>query len=223
MKKALILGAMLLSIGATSAFANSVTLTFTGLQNLEPIDNYYDGGAGGDGSTGGTNYGVSFSSDSLALISKTAGGTGFLSNVPPPATTTAAFFLSGAGDTMDVAAGFSTGFSFYYASVSMPGSVSVYSGLNGTGTLLDTLSLAANGTGCDTSGLAFDCWTNTGVAFAGTAESVIFSGAADGIGFADITLGAPLVPSATPEPSSLVLLGTGALGIAGAIRRKLKA
>jgi hypothetical protein len=28
-------------------------------------------------------------------------------------------------------------------------------------------------------------------------------------------------PSATPEPSSLMLLGTGVLGLAGAMRRKL--
>jgi hypothetical protein len=124
---------------------------------------------------------------------------------------------------MDVAAGFSTGFSFYYAAANTPGSVSVYSGLDGTGTLLDTINLPVNGSGCDSTGQAYDCWTNTGVAFAGTAESVVFGGAANYIGFADVTLGASSVPSAVPEPGSIVLLGSGLVGLAGVVRSKLRA
>jgi hypothetical protein len=222
-RNAVLMSLFALTLGVGPAFASSVTLTFTGLKNLEPIDTYYDGGAGGSGTTGGPNYGISFTSDSLALISEQNGGTGNFSNVPPPASTTIAFFTTGVGDTMDVAAGFTTGFSFYYAAANVPGSVSVYSGLDGTGTLLDTLTLARNGSGCDSSGLGFDCWTETGVAFSGTAKSVVFGGSADQIGFADVTLGASSVPSATPEPSSLVLLGSGVLGLAGAIRRRVLA
>jgi len=43
---------------------------------------------------------------------------------------------------MDVAAGFTTGFSFYYSSADA-GSVDVYSGLDGTGTLLASVPLVA--------------------------------------------------------------------------------
>ena len=215
MKKLLVVLTVFLAMGAARAYADTVTLTFTGVGNDVPIGNYYNGGAGG-------NLGIAFSSNSLAIVSEEAGGSGNFSNVPPPATNTIAFFLNGVGDTMDVAAGFTTGFSFYY-SATEAGSVQVWSGLDGTGTLLDTIALTANTSAdrCDSSGLTYDCWTNIGAAFSGTAESVIFSGAANYIGFADITLGAASVPTATPEPSSLVLLGSGLVGLAGAVRRKL--
>jgi hypothetical protein len=63
---------------------------------------------------------------------------------------------------------------------------------------------------------------NTGGSFIGTAESVDFSGTANQIGFANVTIGAASVPTgATPEPGSLVLMGSGLLGLAGAVRRKL--
>lgn len=203
---------------AIGAHANVITLTFTGLADQEPIDNYYNGGLGGFGSGPGPNYGIVFSSDSLAIISVLDGGTGNFSNVPPPATDTIAFFLNGVGDLMDVAAGFTTGFSFYYAAAAgIGGSVDVYSGLDGTGTDLAHLDLPPNGSFCGVE--AYSCWSEVGVSFPGAAESVVFSGSANYIGFADITLGSSQVN--TPEPGSLLLLGSGVLGLAGVMRRKL--
>lgn len=199
----LALGAMAMMAGVASA--NVITLTFEGLQDEEPILNYYNGGTGGFGSGPGPNYGIAFSSDSLALISYTAGGSGNFTNAPSG--DTIAFFLSGAGDTMNVAAGFTTGFSFYYAAA-YDGSVSVYSGPDGTGTLLANLALPATPN-------PYTQWVPIGVSFAGTAESVIFSGAANYIGFDDITLGASLPPGATPEPSACLIALVGGLGFAG--------
>jgi hypothetical protein len=213
MKKMSAVLTVLLAIASARAYAASVTLTFTGLGNDTPIGNFYNGGAGG-------NLGISFGPDALAIISDQVGGSGNFSNVPPPSTNTIAFFLNGAGDVMNVAAGFTTGFAFSYAAAFDPGVVTVWSGLNDTGTLLETINLPVTGDLCDGK-TDFSCWVNTGGSFVGTAESVDFSGTANQIGFANITIGAASVPTATPEPGSLVLMGTGLLGFAGVVRRKL--
>jgi hypothetical protein len=179
------------------------------LQNLEPVDNYYNGGLGGFGSGPGPNYGITFTPDSLAIISGAAGGTGNFSG--SPTMPTIAFFLSGAGDTMDVPAGFSTGFSFYYSAVVYPGVVNVYDGLDGTGNLLASLDLPVTPSGGSpecTYG-AYCPWVPIGVSFGGVAESVVFTGTANYIGFDNITLGASIPTPGVPEPSSLALLGGG--------------
>jgi hypothetical protein len=202
------------SLGLSTASQASITLTFEGLQNLEPIGNYYDGGLGGFGSGPGPNYGITFGPDSLAVIDSSSGGSGNTGN--DPSGHTVAFFLSGPGDVMDVAGGFTTGFSFYYAA-GQPGSVSVYSGLDGTGTLLATLSLST------TSNVYYD-WASSGVSFGGTAESAIFSGTANFIAFDNITLGSA-TPGGAPEPSTwaMMLLGFAGLGFAGYRRARTSA
>jgi len=58
------------------------------------------------------------------------------------------------------------------------------------------------------------------VAFSGTAMSVNFSATANHIGFDDVTLGSS---TPVPEPGTLVMFGSGALGLAGLLRRKLLA
>jgi hypothetical protein len=215
MKKALVVLSMLLALGAAKSYADPVTLTFAGIGNMNPIGDYYNGGAGG-------NLGISFGSDALAIVSQLDGGTGDFSNTPSPSANTAAFFLTGTGDVMNVAAGFTTGFAFSYAAVNVPGTVTVWSGLNDTGTLLETINLPVTGDNCDGQ-TDFSCWVNTGGSFAGVAESADFSGTANQIVFTNITIGAADVPSAVPEPGSLVLFGSGLLGLVGAVRRKLMA
>jgi hypothetical protein len=198
----------------------AIVLNFTGLLSFEPIDNFYDGGLGGDGSGPGPNYGITFGSDSLALISDASGGGGNFANAPGG--NEIAFFLSGPGDVMNVAAGFSTGFSFAYSGVA--GSVSVFTGPNGTGAMLTSIALATNSqaNGCTTQ--PFCDWTPVGVAFTGVAESVVFSGAANRIGFSEITLGSATAGAPTPsspEPASIALLGSGLLGLSR-LKKKLR-
>jgi hypothetical protein len=206
------------------ASAGSVTLNMQGLQSDEAINTYFNGGFGGNGSGPGPSDGIVFSSNSLALISRLQGGSGnFQSN---PSGGPIAFFESGTADTMDVAAGFTTGFSFYYSSADI-GSVDVYSGLDGTGTLLASVPLVAQyDVGCSADASTSWCnWSAVGVTFSGTAESVNFGGAVGEVAFDSITLGASDPgtsgqSSVTPEPSSLVLFGSGLLGLVGAVRRK---
>jgi hypothetical protein len=208
---------------AVPSCASTIVLTFEGLKTSEPIMNFYDGGWGGLGSGPGPNEGITFSADSLAVISSTASGGGnFYGN---PSGNTVAFFLTGSGDTMNGAAGFTTGFSFYYSSPFNSGVVGVYSGLNGTGTLLATLALpptpqGRGAAGCD-SNHDYCPWVPFGVSFAGTAKSVLFDGTVDRIGFDNITLGS-VVPQSAPEPaaSRYLLLGLAAVSLTLWARQK---
>ena len=187
---------------SSAALAVPVTLTFEGLGDNEAVGNYYNGGAGG-------NYGISFGVDSLALIANSAGGSGNFSNAPSGHTVM--YFLSGPGDVMNVAAGFDTGFSFYYADqVGFTGSVSVYSGLDGTGSLLASLDLPSTPN-------PYTVFVPVGVSFLGTAQSVVFSGAADFIAFDNVTLGAS-IPGNAPEPASWAMM-LGGFGVVGGVMR----
>jgi hypothetical protein len=209
---------LLKTLLATAAFAAVlpasaavVVLDFEGVGNLNAVGNFYNGGAG-------TNYGVQFSQATLALVDADSGGSGNFANEPSP--DTIMFFLDANNAILDVAAGFTTGFSFFYSS-STAASVNVYDGLGGTGNLIGTLNLTAQGfdncAGDPTGG--FCNWTAVGVAFSGTAKSIDFGGTANQTGFDNITFGSstPVVPE--PETYALMLAGLGVLGYV-ARRRK---
>ena len=115
-----------------SIAGGGVVLTFEGLQNFESVNGYYNGGTGGSGSGPGPNYGITFTASSLAIIDADAGGTGNFGGEPSPST--GLFFLEGTA-VMNVPAGFTTGFSFFYSAIGSPGVVNVYDGPNATGNL----------------------------------------------------------------------------------------
>jgi len=203
---------------AISAQAAPVVLTFEGVTNEASVNNFYNGGTDSAGASG-VNYGINFSSTTLGLVDSDAGGTGNFAN--EPSASTIVYFETGGAATMKVAAGFDTGFSFFYTSTDS-GFVNVYDGLNGTGTLLATLNLVGSTGSCvgDPGGNTFCNFSPIGVSFGGIARSVDFVGSAGAIGFDDITLGAAVPGGTVPEPGTLGLLGLAALGLAGLRRRR---
>ncbi len=200
--------ALALALAAAPAANAVISVNFEGLKNLEPVGNYYDGGFGGLGSGPGPALGVQFVGNTLAIIDgDAAGGTGNFGNEPSP--DTIMFFLSGAETVMNVPAGFTAGVSMWYTSVGATGTFSVYSGLNGTGTLLGTEVLIPLGVGPGDPNGSFSNWRFVGIDIGtNVGQSVVFGGVADQIGFDDVSFGQ------IPTPAAAGVLGFGALAAA---------
>lgn len=196
----------LLSVfGAEPAVGSNVTLTFdqTALanDNDDPILSFYNGGTTYKGIGPGPDYGVTFVDYNARVFTNTSGLTGTFT---PPGImelySDTAREGQGISTTMNVAAGFINQVSFDYAAIDSAGELQIYSGVNGTGTLLATLSLPVTSpiTGPGT-------FVADSLSFSGVAQSAVFSGGNKQLGIDDIAL------SIVPEPSSWILLASGYL------------
>ena len=204
MKKSILIGLAILFPALCSA--DIIQLDFEGLDDQEAIDGFYNGGTSANGNSG-VNYGVEFSDNTLSIIDDDAGGSGNFGGEPSP--DTVMFFLTGSESVMNVAAGFETGFSFFYSAVNNPGSVSVWDGLDGTGTLLAMLDIPVTASdGGDPNG-DFSPFFDIGVGFSGIAKSVSFAGVQNQIGFDNITFGSTTasLPTDVSSPATLGLFG----------------
>jgi hypothetical protein len=142
-----------------------VVLDFEGLGNTDPINGFYNGGTSDQGFSG-SDYGISFPSTAMGLITYDFGGSGNFSN--PPSGITGLYYTA-ANTAINMAGGFETEISFYYSSASVPGLIEIYSELGGTGDLLASQSLPATG--------SFSTFSNITIPFTGMAKSVVISGA----------------------------------------------
>lgn len=215
---------------AAPASAAVVSLNFEDINATYPsgfaqVLEFYNGGMSSDGTTG-TNYGISFGSNALAIClnsttvtcsNTSRGGLG-----DPDSQRGGLFFLDGAETFLNYSAGFDTGFSFNYVG-QFAGSVGVYDGLNGTGNLLGTVVLTPNGTNCpDYSSFGFCPFGPAGITFAGIGRSISFGGVANQIVFDDVTFGSAVPGNVVPEPSvwALLVIGFGSIGAAMRRRRE---
>jgi len=201
-----------------------VVLTFDGLQDQEQVLNYYNGGFGSLGSGPGPDYGVTFGYDAFTSINGQNGGTGnFAGN---PSGDSILVFL-GINAIMNDPGGFTTGFSFYYSAISESGTINIYSGINDTGSLLQTITVpltpseVGSNPACADPVEPFCPFFPLGVTFSGIARSVDFSQTVNKIGFDNVTLGSSTA-GGSPEPvtSSLLGLGLTCLVVIGRVRKK---
>lgn len=193
-------------MGMASSRAAVSTLTFEGLMDGEDVLDFYSGGFGGYGSGPGPDHGVIFSSNALALVDSddSPSGNGNIGGEPSPSTVM--YFLGGPSVTVTYAAGFDASLAFYYSSPYYGGEVSIYDGVNGSGSLLAFFEIpttpendAPDPTGMYSPLLPIE------LQFQGTARSVQLGGAAGFIVFDDVVLGSPVSP--IPEPGNVLALG----------------
>jgi hypothetical protein len=189
-----------------------VPLTFEGLGNLDEISQFYNGGTSAAGFSG-TNYGVSFSNNALAVINiENGGGSGNFTNTEM--SHTAMFFLSGNNVTLNIPNGFKDALSLQYI-LSGTGAVSIYDEIDGNGMLLASLILPATtqeSKSIDVD-VTFKTWKHLGVSFSGTAKSVIFTGPANQCAFDNVILGSDKMP----EPGEAVKATSGKSGDAAKV------
>lgn len=202
--KSLVAAAILAS--AVSAMAAPTTIDFEGTASFSSINDFYNGGTDGAGNTG-TNYGVAFTGAALSLANDELGS--YFSNAPTPGSV---MFISDGSAFLNAAQGFYGSVSLYYSStVEALNAINIYSGLNGTGSVLGSFNLNPNAqTGCsDTAYCHFD---NVSVAFAGTGHSIGFSNTL--AAYDNITV-APV-----PEPTGYALMALGLAAVGFVARRR---
>lgn len=188
-----------LVIGISCAFATtqanaSIVLTFEGIggEHAQVLD-FYNGGTDSQGHTG-PNLGITFSSGAFVSIDSDVGGAGNFANEPSPSTVMAPFPTA----TMNVLSGFTGTLSLYYSALHN-GSISIYSELDGAGSLLATTNFTPNfnSGGCvgDPTGVACH-WEPLALDFIGIGKSVIFTDAGGGgTGFDNITINSVPIPT----------------------------
>jgi hypothetical protein len=212
-QKAVLAASALGLLGGHSVRGGSIVLTFQGLKENEQVQNYYNGGLGQLGSGPGPSFGITFTGDDLVLTDARH----YIGEPTPPEVmllgNNSAPGGAGVSATMNVAGGFVSDLAFYYGSIDAPGLVQVFSGPNGTGTMLGSQSLAVTSTPPD----AVFTAAPVDVSFTGVAQSAVFKGGNQQIVFDNIQL----TTVGVPGPTSLLLLAEGTACLLVGLGRRL--
>ena len=190
MKSATVLCMFLFVLGASPVYAvpNLASLTFDGFLNDETILTYYMGGFGSLGSGPGPAFGITFTPGLVADPTRLVFG--------PSAR------ITGTSATMNLDSAFPGRVSFYFTG---NGTVSFFSGQNGSGTQLSSFGLVSMSLPI----------TNTFGATLLPFQSAVFTPAVGStLRLDSISFGVQVVP----EPSTAMLLLTG-LGLVSIFRR----
>ena len=190
MKSATVLCMFLFVLGASPVYAvpNGASLTFDGFLNDETILTYYMGGFGSLGSGPGPAFGITFTPGLVADPTRLLFG--------PSAR------ITGTSATMNLDSAFPGRVSFYFTG---NGTVSFFSGQNGSGTQLSSFGLVSMSLPI----------TNTFGATLLPFQSAVFTPAVGStLRLDSISFGIQVVP----EPSTAMLLLTG-LGLVSIFRR----
>jgi hypothetical protein len=200
------------------ARADVVTLTFENVGNGQ-IGSFYSGGPGGD-------YGITFDRGAYGLVDADAGGGGFFANEPSPSTVLIFPTTPSRPGYVNVEGGFRKEVALFYTQPSDPNrpdavfshfTLAVFNGFDGAGRELGRWSLPSTdafGPG-DPDGGLFGTFAPFTGSFRGTARSLGFFEPRSTTGAAFDNLRFDLAPAApVPEPTSLLLLAGGAVGLA---------
>jgi hypothetical protein len=226
-------------LGAAQAGAATVSLPLTGIRGGDFIQNYFVGGQDSTHETG-PNLGFTFSANAEAQSDTTGTAAGHFEHNPSGLSEVLYFAGSSGANSTAAYMNYATGFdalSFNYSfsnnnNAALPEFAYVYSGLNGAGSLLDTISLTPGAVTAPCTGNHLDSYctwqsVSTGT-FAGVGQSVVFSSATGGAGTSTLTPvtitefdGVAVTP--VPLPATAWLMLSGVAGIFGFARRRAAA
>ena len=191
---------LFLGLSSFLTLAEPIQLDFEGAGNESQLLDFYNLGTDSAGLSG-KDFGVSFSGSALSLIAAEDGSSGF-SQVPSGSTV---LFFDGPEAWLNIASGFSGGFSLYFSSA-LDAAINLYDGVNGTGNLIASLNIN-NQFDRDCAGDSLFCsWSLASLLFEGTVRSIDFSAVSQWAAFDNLTLGvaAPIIDE-VPAPAPAIL------------------